>query len=73
VGAWIETTLILLRSQQTIEPWQDGNKYVVNFTNAPQKIGPIKLVQGGKVKQLQNSRYASLDRLKNAKNLDEAF
>jgi hypothetical protein len=57
----------------SIEPWQDGNKYVVNFTNAPQKIGPIKLVQGGKVKQLHNSRYASLDRLKNAKNLDEAF
>ena len=57
----------------SIESWQDGNKYVVNFKNSPQTIGPIKLVPKGKTKALQNIRYASLSHLKNAKDLDDAF
>lgn len=58
---------------ESIEQWQNGNKYVVNFKTNPQKIGPIRLVPKGKTKALQNSRYTSLSRLMNAKNLDEAF
>lgn len=57
----------------SIEPWQDSNKYVVNFKSTPEKIGPLKLVPGGKAKALQNIRYTSLDKLKNAKDLDDAF
>lgn len=57
----------------SIEPWQDGNKYVVNFKGIPEKVGPLKLIPGGKAKALQNIRYTSLNRIKNAKNLDEAF
>lgn len=58
---------------ESIEPWQEGSKYVVNFKTNPQKIGPINLVPKGRVKALQNSRYASLRRLQAAKNLDDAF
>lgn len=58
---------------ESIEPWQDGNKYVVNFKNNPQTIGPIKLVPKGKTKAMQNSRYTSLLCLIKAKDLDEAF
>lgn len=58
---------------ESIEPWKDGNKYVVNFKSSPKEIGPIKLIPKGKTKALQNSRYTSLNQLLNAKNLDEAF
>jgi hypothetical protein len=57
----------------SIEPWQNGSKYVVNFKSEPQKIGPVKLISKGKVKALQNIRYTSLTKLKKAKNLDDAF
>ena len=57
----------------SIDPWPDSNKYVVNFNGAPQKVGPLKLIPGGKAKALQNIRYTSLNRIKNATNLDDAF
>ena len=56
-----------------IEQWQDTNKYVIHFVEHAEKIGSsIKL---GKVKgnAPQGPRYASKERLLNAKNLDEAF
>lgn len=58
---------------QSIEQWQNSNKYILHFTKPAKKIGPIKLVPKGIVRPLQNSRYTSFDRLKNAKTLDEAF
>ena len=58
---------------ESIEPWQDTGKYVVNFKNKANAIGPIKLIPKGKTKALQNSRYTSFQHLRNAKNLDEAF
>lgn len=57
----------------SIEPWQDGSKYVVNFKGTPEEVGPLRLVPAGKAKALQNIRYTSLNRIKNARNLDEAF
>ena len=58
---------------ESIERWKDSNKYIVRFAGPPAKIGPIKLVPKGAVKALQNIRYTSIERLKKAKTLDEAF
>ena len=57
----------------TIEPWQDSGKVVLNFSTAPRKIGPIKLLKGGKVRPLYNLRYTSFKKLESAKTLDDAF
>ncbi len=58
---------------QSIEPWRDTDKKVINFAEPAEEIGPIKLVPKGKSKALQNLRYTSYDRLMNAKTVDEAF
>ena len=58
---------------ESIEQWKDSNKYILRFTRPASKIGPIKLVPKGTVKALYNSRYTSLDRLKSAKTLENAF
>ena len=60
-------------SVKSIEPWEDSRKYVVNFSAPAKPIGPLKLVQGGKVKALQNIRYTSFARLSAAKSLEDAF
>lgn len=56
-----------------IEQWKDSNKYILHFTEPAKKIGPIKLVPKGAVKALQNARYTSTEKLKNAKTLEDAF
>lgn len=58
---------------KSIEPWEDTGKYVVNFVDAAQEIGPIPLVPKSRVKALQSARYTSFDRLRSGKNLDEVF
>lgn len=58
---------------KSIEQYKDSNKYILNFVESAKKIGPIKLVPKGTTKALQNSRYTSIERLKKAKTLDEAF
>ena len=58
---------------ETIEQWKDSNKYILRFAKPASKIGPIKLIPKGAAKALQNARYTSLDRLKRAKTLDNAF
>ncbi|MHC4395250.1 MAG: hypothetical protein ACYS1A_06305 [Planctomycetota bacterium] len=58
---------------ESIEQWKDSNKYILRFTEPAKKIEPIKLVSKGIVKALQNSRYTSIEKLKNAKNLEDAF
>ncbi len=57
----------------SIEQWQDTNKYVVNFIEKAEKIDNIKMVKNGSVKAPQSSRYTSIERLRSAKNLDEVF
>jgi hypothetical protein len=58
---------------KSIEPWKDSNKYVVNFSEPAQEIGPISLVKKGKVRHLQSSRYTKRERLLAAKTLDEVW
>jgi hypothetical protein len=56
-----------------IESWKDTGKYALVFADPAQEIGPLKLVQGGRVNAPQASRYTSYKRLEKAKNLDDVF
>lgn len=58
---------------KSIEPWEDTGKFVVNFSEPAQEISPIPLVKNGRIKPLYNLRYTTLQRLQNAKNLDEVW
>jgi hypothetical protein len=58
---------------KSIEPWKDSGKFVLNFDEPAQPIGPIPIVKGGKVKGPQSPRYTNHERLMKAKNLDELF
>jgi hypothetical protein len=60
---------------KNIERWKDTAKYVLNFSEPAKSIGPIKLVPkpNGLVIAPRGPRYTSFERLKAAKNLDEAF
>lgn len=57
----------------SIEPWSDTGKFVVNFAEPAEEIGPIELVSKGRVKALQNIRYTTLERLLSAKTLDDVW
>jgi hypothetical protein len=56
-----------------IEPWQDTDKVVLNFSAPAKEIGPIKHLKDGKVHALQSLRYTNRQKLESAKTLDEAF
>jgi hypothetical protein len=58
---------------KSIEPWKDSGKFVLNFEEPAQPIGPIPLVKGGRAKAPQAPRYSTHERLMKAKNLDELF
>lgn len=59
---------------ESIEPWEDSGKYVVKFSEPAKEINPpIRLVQKGRVKALQNLRYTTLNRLEQAKTLDDIW
>jgi hypothetical protein len=58
---------------RSIEPWKDTGKVVVNFSEPAREIGPLKLIKKGRVKALQTLRYTTIEKLKSAKNLDDAF
>jgi hypothetical protein len=59
---------------QSIEPWKNTNKYVVNFAEPIEELKKsVKLIPKGKVKAPQAPRYTSYERLMDATNLDEAF
>jgi hypothetical protein len=58
---------------KSIEPWEDSGKFVLNFEEPAQPIGPIPLVKGGRVKAPQSIRYTTYESLLKAKNLDELF
>ena len=57
----------------SIEPWADGGKFVLNFSEPARAIGPIPLVTKGRVKAPQNLRYTSLAKLESAKTLDDVW
>ena len=67
------SAITYLAEVQSIEPWQDTHKFVLNFSASPQPIGPIKLQKDGKVHALQAARYTNREKLKSAKTLDDAF
>ncbi len=58
---------------KSVEPWKDSGKFVLNFSEPAQPIGPIPLIKGGRVKAPQSIRYTTRDRLSKAKNLDQVF
>lgn len=58
---------------KSIEPWKDTGKVVLYFSEPASTIGPIPLLKGGHIRQLQSLRYTTRDRLLKAKNLDEVF
>jgi hypothetical protein len=58
---------------KSIDPWEDSGKFVLNFEEPAQAVGPIPLVKGGRVKAPQSIRYTTHERLMTAKNLDELF
>lgn len=57
----------------SIEKWQDTNKYIVYFKDAPKKITPIPFDKDKKGIAPQSPRYTSLDRLLKAKKLSQVF
>lgn len=58
---------------RSIERWKDSGKMVVNFAERANKIEPLSLVKGGRVKAPQALRYTNFEKLKSAANLDEVF
>jgi hypothetical protein len=56
-----------------IEPYKDTNKYILYFTEPAERIEPLNLVSNGRVKAPQASRYTSMERLRKAMTLDDAF
>lgn len=58
---------------QSVEPWQDTDKVVLNFAEPAREIGPLPLVKGGKIKALQSLRYTSYKGLESAKTLDDVW
>ena len=58
---------------ESIEPWKDSGKFVVNFAEPAKPIGPIPLVKGGHLKTFQGLRYTSLEKLEAAKTPDDIW
>ena len=68
-----ESAITHIAPVASIEQWRDTSKYVVNFAQPAERIGPIRLVPKGKVKALQASRYTARSRLESAADLEAAF
>lgn len=57
-----------------IEKYKDSGKYIVNFKDKAKKIGPITFSPNRKkVRAPQAPRYTKINKLLNAKSLDEVF
>ncbi len=57
---------------ESIEPYGDGNKYQINFREQAQKIGPI-VFGNAKTGSMQGPRYTTIEKLKDAKCVDDLF
>lgn len=58
---------------RSIEPWKDTGKYVIEFAEPAQPIGPIRLNSRGKVKAPQAPRYTRRELLDTARTLDDLW
>lgn len=68
-----ESAITHIAEVARIEPWKDTGKYALYFNGPARKIGPLKLVPGGRITAPQAGRYTSLARLEKAKTLDDVF
>jgi len=68
-----ESAITHVAQVKDIKRWKNTRKYVLNFAEPAKKIGPLRLVSKGKVTALRGPRYTSLQKLRNAKTLDQAF
>lgn len=68
-----ESAITHVAEVDSIEPWKDSGKFVLNFKEPARAIGRIPLVPGGRVLAPQGPRYTSLKRIQKAKTLDEVF
>jgi hypothetical protein len=50
-----------------------SGRYILYFAEPAEEIKPLKLVSNGRVKAPQAPRYTSMERIRKAKTLDEAF
>jgi hypothetical protein len=58
----------------SIEPWQDTDKFVVNFAAPAEELErPVEYVSDGRVTAPQNLRYTTRERLLNAHTLDDIW
>lgn len=57
----------------SIELWDGGPKYVLNFEGPAEKIKPLKRLPDGKVLAPQGARYTSIELIRSANDLDGAF
>lgn len=58
---------------ESIEPWKDTRKFVVNFAEPAHEIRQIPLGEGRRGKAPQAPRYTSKERLESAKTLDDIW
>ncbi len=58
---------------ESISPWKDSGKFVLNFSEPAHEITPIPLIKAGRVKAPQNLRYTSKSKLEAATTLDDIW
>jgi hypothetical protein len=57
---------------RSIECWEGSKKYVINFVGKAMEVGPLRKSKGSE-SPVQSWRYTSIEKLRRASNLDEAF
>ncbi len=68
-----ESAITHIATVKSIESWRDSSKFVLKFTEPAERIGPLRLVSGGRVKAPQGPRYTTISKLRAATTLDDAF
>lgn len=58
---------------RSMEPWADSGKWVINLAERAQEITGLPLRKNGRVKSLQNLRYANRARLLAARDMDDVW
>jgi hypothetical protein len=58
---------------KSIEPWENSEKFVLNFAEPAEKVQPIPPAKGGRVKNVQSLRYTTRARLESARSLDDLW
>jgi hypothetical protein len=68
-----ERAITHLAPVKSIEPWKDSGKFMLNFSEPASPIGPVRMLEDGRVKTFRNLRYTSRARLVAAKSLDDLW